>query len=618
MKFTEDSLEQAVIELFQNEGYTYVRGDTIERSFDEVLIREDLRTYLHGKYDDITNHEIDAIIRKLETYPSSALYDSNKAILKLIADGFVIKREDRSKKDLFIELIDSSDVSKNHFKIVNQLEIQGYEKRIPDGIVYVNGLPIVVLEFKTAVKENTTIKDAYTQLTVRYKRDIPELFKYNALCIISDGVNNKSGSLFSPYDFFYAWRKIDGNESIERDGINSLFTMIQGLFNKERFLDVVKNFIYFPDQSKDDVKIVCRYPQYYAANKLFENIKTHMRPEGDGKGGTYFGATGCGKSFTMLYLTRIIMKSPHFASPTIVIVTDRTDLDDQLSGQFTSAKGFLGDDTIVSVETRSDLKDFLQGRKSGGVFLTTIQKFTENTELLSDRNNIICISDEAHRSQINLDQKISVTSKGVEKKFGFAKYLHNSLPNATYVGFTGTPVDGTLEVFGRIVDAYTMKESVEDKITVPIVYEGRAAKVLLNEKKLREIEEYYKKCADDGANEYQIEESKRVVTQMEAILGDPKRIQAVAKDFVEHYEKRITEKASVKGKAMFVSSSRPIAFMLYKEILALRPKWGIIQECDEGASLTEKERKQIKPIEKIQLIMTRGKDDDLELYNAIG
>ena len=216
----------------------------------------------------------------------------------------------------------------------------------------------MVIEFKTAVKENCTIKDAFTQLTVRYRRDIPELFKYNAFCVISDGVNNRMGSLFAPYDFFYAWRKINDSDE-PSDGISSLFTMIEGLFNKERLLNVIRNFIYFPDTSKDDIKIVCRYPQYYAANKLFDSIRINQRPHGSGKGGTYFGATGSGKSFTMLYLTRLLMKSPHFASPTIVLITDRTDLDDQLSAQFTNAKIFIGDENVISVETREELKTLI-------------------------------------------------------------------------------------------------------------------------------------------------------------------------------------------------------------------------------------------------------------------
>ncbi|VVM23297.1 Type I restriction-modification system, restriction subunit R (EC [uncultured Gammaproteobacteria bacterium] len=265
---------------------------------------------------------------------------------------------------------------------------------------------------------------------------------------------------------------------------------------------------------------------------LVRNIKKAEKPEGDGKGGTYFGATGSGKSFTMLYLTRLLMKSEYFESPTIVLITDRTDLDDQLSGQFTNAKTFIGDSNVKSVESRSELRTLLQGRKSGGVFLTTIHKFTEDTELLTERTNVICISDEAHRSQTNLDQKVKVTSKGVKKTFGFAKYLHDSLPNATFVGFTGTPIDATLDVFGKVVDSYTMTESVRDEITVRIVYEGRAAKVALHNSELEKIEKYYEEAAEEGANEYQIEESKKSTATMNSILGDPDRLQALAEDFV--------------------------------------------------------------------------------------
>lgn len=617
MKFNEESLEQAVIELFQAQQITHVHGETIHKEMSDVLLRDDLKLFLLNRYsnDEITSSEIESIIRQLDLYPSSDLYGSNKAIMKLVSDGFLFKREDRNKKDLYVQLIDFDNEEENTFKIVNQLEIQGYEKRIPDGILYINGLPLVVVEFKSAVKENTTIKDAFTQLTVRYRRDIPELFKYNAFCVISDGVNNKIGSLFSQYDFFYAWRKVNPQDEAV-DGISSLYSLMKGLFDKKRLVDVIRNFIFFPDTAKDDIKIVCRYPQYYAANKLFESVKKNMKPHGSGKGGTYFGATGCGKSYTMLYLTRLLMKSTHLASPTIVLITDRTDLDDQLSGQFTNAKKYIGDENVICVESRANLRELLRGRQSGGVFLTTIHKFTEDTELLTNRDNVICISDEAHRSQINLDQKIKVTDKGVVKKYGFAKYLHDSLPNATYVGFTGTPIDATLDVFGEVVDSYTMKESVDDEITVRIVYEGRAAKVLLNDAKLHEIEEYYKQCAEDGTNDYQIEESKKAVAKMEVILGDPQRLKLVAKDFIEHYEKRLDEGLSVKGKVMFVASSRPIAYDLYKEIISLRPQWAEVREAE--ALLSDTEKQELKPIERIKMVMTRHKDDPKVLYDLLG
>ncbi len=647
MKFTEAKLEEAIVELLGEAGYPHVSGDTISRESDEVLIKDDLRSFLASQYasDNITPDEIDRVVRKLDVLPASDLYESNKMIMKMVSDGFLLKREDRSRKDLYIQLIDYQDIplvkhqveeaeqqgqlvaaeaspayltDANIYKIVNQLEIIGYEKRIPDAILYINGLPLVVFEFKSAIREEATIHDAFVQLTKRYKRDIPELFKYNGFCVISDGVNNKAGSFFAPYEFFYGWRKTDGSDLSEKDGIDSLYTMIRGMFDPFRLRDIIRNFIYLPDSSRKEEKILCRYPQYYAATKLYANIKAHRQPQGDGKGGTYFGATGCGKSFTMLFLTRLLMKSVDFASPTIVLITDRTDLDDQLSGQFVSAKGYIGDEVVVSVESRKQLRELLKGRNSGGVFLTTIHKFTEDTELLTERSNVICISDEAHRSQVNLDQKIRVTEKGVQRTYGFAKYLHDSLPNATYVGFTGTPIDATLDVFGPAVDSYTMTESVEDGITVRIVYEGRAAKVLLDNAKLKEIEDYYAQCAEDGASDHQIEESKKANIKMTAILGDPDRLKAVAADFVAHYEKRLSEGATVKGKAMFVCSSRPIAYAFYKEVVALRPEWSEIKACDEGESLSEQERKKIKPMERIKMIMTRGKDDDEDLYKMLG
>ncbi|MDN3203782.1 type I restriction endonuclease subunit R [Algoriphagus sediminis] len=629
MKFSESQLEQAFIDLLSEQGYPYVPGEEIIRGKEEVLIREDLQSYLHQQYGDlgITPNEISSIIRDLEKLPASDLYETNKTIMHWVRDGFLLKREDRNQKDLFIQLIDYEEPERNHFKFVNQLEIQGFEKRIPDGIIYINGIPLVVFEFKSSIRENATLHSAYVQLTTRYKRDIPDLFKYNAFCVISDGVNTKAGSFFAPYEFFYAWRKIKGldkeidpttGKSTKVHGIDAMYTLIRGMLDKHRLTDIIHNFIYLPDSSKKDEKIVCRYPQYYAATKLFENIKVHSHPHGDGKGGTYFGATGCGKSFTMLFLTRLLMKSVDFASPTIVLITDRTDLDDQLSNQFTNAKRFIGDNVIKSVLSREDLRKELKGRSSGGVFLTTIHKFNEDTDLLTDRSNVICISDEAHRSQTNLDQKVRITEQGVKKSFGFAKHLHDSLPNATYVGFTGTPIDATMDVFGEIVDTYTMTESVMDDITVRIVYEGRAAKVLLENKKLQEIEEYYSMVAESGGNEYQIDESKRQMTQMGTILGDPGRIEAIAKDFVKHYENRLEEGSTILGKAMFVCSNRQIAFQLYQEILALRPEWGEVITAAEGVELSEKEQKEILPMARINMVMTRGKDDPEALYNLLG
>ena len=668
MKFTEAKLEQAVVELLGEQGYPHLLGGELTRNNSEVLIKEDLRAFLTKRYakNNITTGEVDSIIAKLEKLPASDLYESNKTFCKWLSDGFLLTRErgmvagSAAQKDLYVQLLDYDNVEQgikssliagsamatldkvseasvtylqddNIYRFVTQLEIESptsydnIELRIPDGILYVNGLPLVVFEFKSAIREQAPIFEAYEQLTVRYRRAIPQLFVFNTLCVISDGVNNKMGNLFAPYQFFYSWGKVTGQELTAQEGINSLHTLLQGLFDKARLRDVMRNFVFFPDSGKKEIKIVPRYPQYYAANKLFENIKRHLKPQGDGKGGTYFGATGCGKSYTMQFLTRLLMKSVELKSPTIILITDRTDLDDQLSQQFGNAKTYIGDDTVKTVTSRTHLRELLEGRNSGGVFLTTIHKFTEDTQLLTDRTNVICISDEAHRSQVNLDQKITITEKGVKKTFGFAKYLHDSLPNATYVGFTGTPVDATLDVFGEVVDSYTMTESVKDEITVRIVYEGRAAKVCLNSSKLAEIEAYYKECADAGSNELQIEDSKKATANMNSILGDPDRIRVLARDFVEHYEKRVEEGSTIAGKAMFVCSSRGIAYQLYQELEELRPQWFDVVDTDDAQKLSDTERKRAisegriaAPSEKVKMVMTRGKDDVERLYNLLG
>jgi type I restriction enzyme R subunit len=660
--FTEAKLEQAIISLLglhlsaeSQPCYPHFVGSNVPRKEkSEVLIADDLREYLANQYqaEGITEGEISHILLQLQSLSASDLYLSNKTFCHWLNNGFLLKREDRNQKDLYIELIDvrnlpaqlarlfsgeevAPEIGNNIYRLVNQMEIEGQTRdgglqlRIPDAILYVNGLPLVVFEFKSAVREEeATTYDAWRQLCVRYRRDIPKLFVYNALCIVSDGVSNKLGNLFAPYEFYYAWRKVNGNESTEQDGINGLHTLIQGLFHPVRLLDVVKNFVFFPDTSKHEVKVCCRYPQYYAARKLYYSIKKERKQisasgeniGGTGKGGTYFGATGCGKSYTMQFLVRLLMKSVDFASPTIILITDRTDLDEQLAKQFCNATAFIGDAVIEPVISRQDLRDKLAGRASGGVFLTTIHKFTEDIQLLSERSNIICISDEAHRSQINLDLKISIDAENgtVKKTYGFAKYLHDSLPNATYVGFTGTPIDATLDVFGSPIDSYTMTESVNDEITVRIVYEGRAAKVVLDNSKLEEIEQYYQECETLGASEHQIEESKKTTANMNSILGDPDRIEALAKDFAQHYERRVAEGSTIKGKAMFVCASREIAYDFYKSLKLQRPEWFKAKQAIDGVTLNEQEKKELMSLPLVNMVMTRGQDDEQVMYDLLG
>lgn len=621
--FNESQLEQAFIELFKNEGYDYVYGENITRDTRDVILYDDLRHFLQERYkaEGITEDEINRAIAKLETSEGGGVYAENVEALRLLQEGFSLKRTNPKLPNLYVCPIDYAEMGNNSFKFVNQFAIEGEHHRIPDGIVFVNGLPLVVLEFKNAIKQNTTIENAYKQLTNRYRRDIPKLFRYNAFVVISDGVNNKIGSLFAPYEFFYGWHKAEATGSVLDGAFDTMFTMMHGLFRKERLLDVVHNFIFLPDTPKAEDKIVCRYPQYFATTLLYDNILKHSRlnPDGDGKGGTYFGATGCGKSYTMLFLARQLMRSKRLSSPTIILITDRADLDDQLSKSFLNAKKFIGDKVIVQVENRDKLKQHLENRSAGGVYLTTIQKFEEGTGLLSNRANIVCISDEAHRSQAGIGKKTTITEKGVKHHYGFAKYLRDSFPNATYVGFTGTPLDNTLDVFGPIVDRYTMTEAVADEITRKIVYEGRAAKVMIDSAQVKEIENFYKQCKQEGASDYQIEESKKTMTRIDVILNDPDLLAKIVQDIVAHYEKRVEEGSSVLGKAMIVCSSRSIAWNLYQAIVRLRPEWTEIKECIEGETLSEKEREEIKPMPRIAMVITRDKDNDPdELYNLLG
>jgi len=611
--FIEENLENLFITLFKEKEYEYIAGVTIQRNPRQITLYNDLRQYLISRYPDITDFEIQTVARSFADKSGNS-YVNNRNTLRNIREGFKIKRED-NKTHMWINLLDFDHPDKNIFKFVNQYEVRGPKNtRIPDGIVFVNGIPLVILEFKSTTREEATLEDAYTQINTRYVRDIPDIFIYNAFTVISDGINSRIGTAFTDYANYYAWNKADA-EDPPSDGGQSLFKMMDGVFRKERLLDIIRNFIYFPDDSGDNEKIICRYPQYFGATKLLENIKLHMKPKGDGKGGTYFGTTGCGKSYTMMFLTRMLMRSEHMGNPTVVLITDRDNLDSQLHKQFVRSKEFLCDENVISIDSGKDLKTRLKDVKSGGVYLSTIQKFHEEGIMLSDRSNIIVISDEAHRSQLNMEE----TDKFVKGKrthtIGFAKILHDCFPNATYVGFSGTPVDETMEVFGDIVDEYTMAESEKDKITSKIIYEGRAAKVSLSEEQMRAIEEYYRDAEQKGANEYQIKKSKDDLAKLEEVIGHEKRLEKVANDFIAHYEKRVEENATVCGKAMFVCAKRKIAFKFYNILKSKRPEWFVKKDSNIETPAGEKKA---ESIEMVKLVATRGKDDPEELYNLCG
>jgi len=610
--FTEESLENAIMTEFVSRRYVHVDGRTLNRDLHSILIDNDLTDYLRRRYPEITDSEVKQAISQFQVKDRGD-YDNNLLTLSRIREGFSIKRDDK-KSSLWIELLDFNNVENNSFKIINQFKILGPEKeRIPDAIVFVNGIPLVVFEFKSIVREEVSIEDACVQLNTRYTRDIPDLFIYNAFTVISDGTNNKIGTVFTDYSNYYSWNKANPDDP-PSDGLSSLYTMLDGVFAKDRLLAIIRDFIYFPDESKVNMKVVCRYPQFFGATKLLDNIKVHMKPEGDGKGGTYFGTTGCGKSYTMMFLTRLLMRSEELRNPTVILITDRDDLDNQLSKQFMRSKKYLRDSNVSSMDSGRELRAKLKDVASGGVYLTTIQKFNEEDTLLSDRNNIIVISDEAHRSQLNLEEANRFVDGKKVHSVGFAKILHDSFPNATYVGFSGTPVDDTMEVFGPIVDEYTMAESEKDKITSKIVYEGRAAKVTLSEEQMAAIENYYRDAENQGANPYQIEQSKKDVSKLDIILGNKDRLENIANDFIAHYEKRVEEGATVCGKAMFVSSSRKIAFEFYNILKRKRPDWFVIKDPMDIPDQMDK----AKPIEMVKLVATRGKDDPKDLYDLCG
>lgn len=620
--FSEQELEDAIIELFREQGFKYSKGEEISRKYDDILLLDDLKTFIEKKYDKdgLTTAEEKSIISAIVNAGSQpTLYLNNKETYYLVTEGFNLPRENTNEIALHINYIDFDEPSNNIYRVVNQYSIQGSRLRRPDLLIFINGIPIGICEFKTAVKEDTTIFDAWKQINIRYNRDIENLMQYCFLSIISDGVNTKLGTIFTPYEYYYAWNKIDDIDKVS-NGISSLITMIKGALSKERILPILRDFIYYPESDNKQQAIICRYPQFFAANKMVNNIKEHLRPTGDGKGGTYFGATGCGKTYTMLFLSKLLIKRypDVFHNPKIIIITDREDLNSQTSGIFEGAKKYLQENDIRTFDSREDLKTTLFNKESGGVYITTIQKFCESTGLLSDRNNIICISDEAHRTQTNLDINIKTTTDGIFETYGFAQYLRWSLPNATYCGFTGTPVDETIAVFGNIVDSYTMKESSDDNITVRIAYEPRLARVILNEEQAKEIENYYKQCEEEGATLEQLQDSKRAMSNISKILGHPDVLKKLALDIVEHYETLCDQKPEIVQKGMIVCPDRTLALKLLKEITRIKPDWAIPKKSENDSLLSKEELQDLKTLPKINLVATQGENDEKELFELCG
>lgn len=592
--FTEESFENVVIEYLKELDYDYIHGSNLTRDNKEVLLLKNLKTNLININKEIPESSIDYAIKKIQNFETNDVFTNNKLFHKYLTEGIEITDFIDGKTVYHtVKLIDFDNIKNNEFLVVNQLEIVEDDiKKIPDLIIYVNGIPLVCMELKSTSREEVNIEDAYKQLMNYKEVHIPSLFYYNAFLVISDGVNTKAGTITAPFNRFMEWKKINIEDEVKDTlGVNykNLDTLLYGMFDKERFLDIIKNFILFIPKGK----ILAQYHQYYGMKKAINSVINAV--DNDGRAGVVWHTQGSGKSFSMTFLAGNLIKDKRLESPTILVITDRNDLDDQLYSTFCSASEFLRQEPI-KCDSRADVKEILEGKKTGGVIFSTIQKFEEGTGFLSDRKNIIVMVDEAHRTQYNLDGKLDINTG--EIKYGYAKYLRESLPNATYIAFTGTPIDNTdkstYSVFGDLIDVYDMTQAVEDGATVKIYYESRIAKVKLDKYYMNLIDqEYYDMQVKEDVESYIIDQSQKQMSKMEKIICNEDRIKEVVSDIIAHYEDR---KNQVAGKAMIVAYSRISAYMMYKEILKQRPDYK----------------------NKVKMVMSTNNSDSQELAKLVG
>ena len=608
-KFYESEFETIVIEMLEKEGWTYTHGQDLHRKETEAIYEEDLRKFLDRRYVDecLNEYDMDKAVAKMKHATGESTYRAMANIVKLAREGFDFKSSNPGAKPFRMEYIDFIHPEHNIFRVVNQFAYyEGSKNYRPDILLFVNGIPLVIFELKNPANPNATVKKAYQQITNRYWFNMPSLMKYIPLSVVSDNAKTLFGTTTSALEYFYAWKKVENNDEPAKDGGACLKSLIKGALSPTRLLEIYRDYLYFPDPAKGEEKelsVVCRYPQFFAARKLRDSILANLRSRGgNGKGGLYFGATGCGKTFTMLFLSRLLAQRcrDKLGSPTILLIVDREDLESQAGRLFCTSKDYLGDNAVEVFDSRKALGVEMRTRKSGGFYITTIQKFTEATGLLSDRSNIICMSDEAHRTQNNTGSKLKVNDMEAYLSWGFAKYLRDALPNATYCGFTGTPIDEAVAVFGGVVDQYTMKQSQADGITVPIVYDPRLARANLDKDKAEQIEAYYKLCEKEGASERDVQLSKKAMSDLNVILSDPKRLERVATDIITDFETRLEERPSLTQKGMIVCNEREIAYQLYKIIVAKRPEWA------KGE------------VPFLNMVATRNEEDEKTMYGLLG
>lgn len=655
-KFYESEYEEALIDLLQDEGWQYTNGGNIHRQLREPLLIEDpnvndLQVYLQHRYPDLTSSDVNEVVNYLRHVPGQTHFERLRNTFQLVRDGHRYTRHgDGVNFDIRFIDFESPDCKKyNIFRAVNQFEVaygMKDEVRIPDVLLFVNGIPLCIFELKNPTKLDADIAQAYEQIHIRYMRDIPHLLRYCPLSCISDATDNNTrlGTTYTPYEHYYAWKKVNNEDPSAQKGIDQVRTIVKGVYEPSRFLEILRDYVYFPDEkSGKEEEIVCRYPQFFATRMMSDSIRRAFK-EQTSKGGTYFGATGCGKTYTMMFIARqLALRCKELGSPTVIMIVDRDDLQTQAGKLFLRSQDFLQLGTVKVIADREELKTELSLRDSGGFFICTIQKFCEAIGELNTRRNIICFSDEAHRTQIRLSNKIKVvelkdieakveqTSGGElavrmidESKIGafvtkpYAEQLRTAFPNATFVGFTGTPIAETIQVFGDIVDRYTMQQAVDDDITKDIKYIPRIAKVTLDSQKVKEIEDYYTKCAEEGATETDIAASKKAMSAMEQILGDEERLERLAADIIVHYTASCENKPGVVQKAMVVCSKREIGYALLQKFRKLQPDWFEERKAPEDYVVPEKEMKELVPMPTIAMVATRGKNDVKDMSDYLG
>ena len=562
----EDAYENSVIELFEGMGYTHVYGPDIEdRDFYSPLYEDMLVNALYKINPKLPESAIKEALFKLKNFENAELVQKNKLFMDYLQNGITVRYTEKGEpKDTIVYLVDYEKPNNNSFIVANQWTFIENSNKRPDVLLFVNGLPLVLIELKSPSREETDVSEAYRQIQ-NYKHEIPSMFIYNAICVMSDLLQSRAGTITSGEDRFMEWKTVDGN--YENTQYAQFDTFFKGIFEKERLLDILKNFICFSNEQKGSAKILAGYHQYFAVKKAIAS--TQKATETDGKGGVFWHTQGSGKSLSMVFYAQLLQKALN--SPTIVVLTDRNNLDDQLYGQFSKCEEFLRQKPVQAT-SREHLKQLLNGIKANGIFFTTMQKFEESEEPLSTRRNIIVMADEAHRGQYGLSEKIDATTGKI--KTGAARIIRNSLPNATYIGFTGTPISSkdknTREVFGNYIDVYDMTQAVEDGATRPVYYESRVIKLHLKPEVLKLIDAEYDLMAHNADPEV-IEKSKRELGRMETILGDDNTINSLVSDILDHYENNRADLLT--GKAMVVAYSRPIALKIYRKILELRPSW---------------------------------------------